>query len=398
VVSGAIGKDIRGYIEGGFKKLKGLGTWKRIKMAAGGAIRSLGGAVSLIPKIKRAIKKAKQAIAKYRANKRAGAARGRTSACCASPGSCFAGSTLVLLASGALLPIDTVQLGDLVPHADEQGASFGLGVAPESPERVHRVADVECSWLHVSGVVDAPPHGVRVEILRPGTWPGAQVWSEDGTAPWIDIPDVGVAGWMVEPTIRSWPRPQSWDGIEDSGGVPVTGVFQTVSNDLLELTLGGEELLVTSDHWLWSATRSRWVRARDADVGELLLSATGEVARIESIDVALPELGAVWNLEVAGAAAYHVGEGSWLVHNGCGDGLTTPGKFFGDKTPKEARDALGSKFGSPRSSRPGADTFYNPKTGRSYNVHTDPAHGPPHVDIRTRGPVPDRKVPLGGGN
>jgi hypothetical protein len=81
-----------------------------------------------------------------------------------------------------------------------------------------------------------------------------------------------------------------------------------------------------------------------------------------------------------------------------GKGLTTPGKFFGDKTAKEASEALGKKFGPPRSTRPGAETFYNPKTGRSYNVHTDPAHGPPHVDIRTRGPIPDRQVPLGGGN
>jgi len=75
-------------------------------------------------------------------------------------------------------------------------------------------------------------------------------------------------------------------------------------------------------------------------------------------------------------------------------GLTTPGRFFGNKTAKEASDSLGEKFGAPKSSRPGADTFYNPKSGRSYNVHTDPAHGPDHVDIRTRGPVPDRKIPL----
>ena len=75
-------------------------------------------------------------------------------------------------------------------------------------------------------------------------------------------------------------------------------------------------------------------------------------------------------------------------------GLTTPGRFFGNKTAKEASDSLGEKFGAPKSSRPGADTFYNPKAGRSYNVHTDPAHGPPHVDIRTRGPIPDRKIQL----
>jgi len=112
--------------------------------------------------------------------------------------------------------------------------------------------------------------------------------------------------------------------------------------------------------------------------------------------------------EALGAGITRFAEGEELVES-CplseanqaargGKGLTTPGKFFGDKTAKEASEALGKKFGPPRSSRPGADTFYNPKSGRSYNVHTDPAHGPSHVDIRTRGPVPDRRVPLGGGN
>jgi len=96
-------------------------------------------------------------------------------------------------------------------------------------------------------------------------------------------------------------------------------------------------------------------------------------------------------------AEYDCTSDSLLAAKG-GKGLTTPGKFFGDKTAKGASEALGKKLGPPRSTRPGAETFYNPKTGRSYNVHTDSAHGPPHVDIRTRGPIPDRRVPLGGGD
>ena len=30
-------------------------------------------------------------------------------------------------------------------------------------------------------------------------------------------------------------------------------------------------------------------------------------------------------------------------------------------------------------------SFFNPKSKRSYNVHTDPKHGGPHVDISKRG-------------
>jgi hypothetical protein len=75
-------------------------------------------------------------------------------------------------------------------------------------------------------------------------------------------------------------------------------------------------------------------------------------------------------------------------------GLKTPGSYFGGKTADEANSALESKFGPAKSSRPGADTHFDAKNGRSYNVHTDPAHGDPHVDIRKRGPTPDRKIPL----
>ena len=75
-------------------------------------------------------------------------------------------------------------------------------------------------------------------------------------------------------------------------------------------------------------------------------------------------------------------------------GLTTPGKYFGNKTAQEASEALTNKLGSPRSVREGAETFYNPKTKRSFNVHTDPAHGPSHVDIRSLGNSPVRQYPL----
>lgn len=77
-------------------------------------------------------------------------------------------------------------------------------------------------------------------------------------------------------------------------------------------------------------------------------------------------------------------------------GLKGPGKYFGGKTADEVIEALTRKYGAPRSVRPGAQTFYNPRTGRSFNVHTDPAHGAPHVDIRRRGGYPERSYPLGG--
>jgi len=75
-------------------------------------------------------------------------------------------------------------------------------------------------------------------------------------------------------------------------------------------------------------------------------------------------------------------------------GLTTPSKYFSNRTAKEVSESMTRKFGPPKSVREGAETFYNSKTQRSLNLHTDPAHGPPHVDIRRRGGFPERKYPL----
>ena len=95
------------------------------------------------------------------------------------------------------------------------------------------------------------------------------------------------------------------------------------------------------------------------------------------------------------AAEGAVGVGLLLLPEGrSGKGLITPNRFFGSKTAEEAGAALAEKYGAARSVREGAETYFDSRTGRSYNIHTDPAHGAPHVDIRRRGPYPDRRVPL----
>ncbi len=78
------------------------------------------------------------------------------------------------------------------------------------------------------------------------------------------------------------------------------------------------------------------------------------------------------------------------------DGLITPARYFGSRTLAEIERALTVKFGSPRSIRATAKTWFNPRSGRSYNVHHDPLHrgGMPHVDIRRRGGFPERKYDL----
>lgn len=77
-------------------------------------------------------------------------------------------------------------------------------------------------------------------------------------------------------------------------------------------------------------------------------------------------------------------------------GLVTPKRYFESKTRSQVETALENKYGSPRSVRPEGMTYYNPKSGRSFNVHEEAGHmgGKPHVDIRRRGNAPERKYLL----
>jgi hypothetical protein len=67
-------------------------------------------------------------------------------------------------------------------------------------------------------------------------------------------------------------------------------------------------------------------------------------------------------------------------------GLTTPNKYFGSKTYKEAEKALTNKFGAPRGGGKNNKSFFNEKTKRTYNLHKDPSHrgGKGHIDVRKR--------------
>ncbi len=68
-------------------------------------------------------------------------------------------------------------------------------------------------------------------------------------------------------------------------------------------------------------------------------------------------------------------------------GLTTPNKYFGSKTYKEAEKALTDKFGPPRGGGKFNKSFFNEKTGRTYNLHKDPSHrgGKGHICLPVNG-------------
>lgn len=314
VVSGAVGKDIRGYIDGGFKKLRGLSTWKRIKMAAGGAIRALGGAVNLVGKIKRALKKAKDAIAEHRRAKAAAAAQRRQRE--AGPG-CFGAGTAVWLACGFAMPIEEIRLGDVVEVSESHSTEYGLACVPGSPNPLLRLQDESCHWVQVAGRLDSVEAVVEVEFLRPMEWFRERlvVSEDDEVGIWVEFPDVEIRGVITDLEVTQFDRPKEWDEIGMGGAMPVISILRSKSEDLGSLTIQGEEVHVTGGHWIWSETRGRWTEARALLGSEELAAADATRAEVDSAFVALGDSAMVWTLEVAGAQTFCVGDQRVTVHN-----------------------------------------------------------------------------------
>ncbi|MCH9636312.1 MAG: hypothetical protein S4CHLAM81_15430 [Chlamydiales bacterium] len=77
-------------------------------------------------------------------------------------------------------------------------------------------------------------------------------------------------------------------------------------------------------------------------------------------------------------------------------GLIAPKQYFASKSIEELGCILRKKFGPPKSTRKFAETYYNPRTRRSFNLHKEPGHnyGRPHVDVRRRGGYSEKKYDL----
>lgn len=111
-----------------------------------------------------------------------------------------------------------------------------------------------------------------------------------------------------------------------------------------------------------------------------MISVPKEIGQAQGKKIGLSVLGATGpalGLRAAGASALPRG--------------TSINRFFGSRNVNQMRRALKRKFGPPRSRRNNnntiAETYYNPRTGRSFNLHRSPDHrgGRPHVDVRRRG-------------
>ncbi|GAB4578180.1 MAG: hypothetical protein Fur0022_09140 [Anaerolineales bacterium] len=100
------------------------------------------------------------------------------------------------------------------------------------------------------------------------------------------------------------------------GYFPVTATWEHEDPVLVLLTVDGETLTTTPDHPFYTS-KGEWVQASDLNLGETVFSAAGEIGMVRDLEYVY-SVQPMFNLTVAEAHTYFVGEGQWLVHNSCG--------------------------------------------------------------------------------
>ncbi|MCE7989395.1 MAG: hypothetical protein DYG89_50225 [Caldilinea sp. CFX5] len=129
-----------------------------------------------------------------------------------------------------------------------------------------------------------------------------------------------------------------------TGYYTVTAVISHVDPSLIELTIDGETLETTAEHpfyvmasapWLATgASQGRWVDAGDLHVGDAVRQADGTTGIVQAV-VVVQRSQPMYNLTVAVAHTFFVGEQQWLVHNCGGSRGRLPGPTIDERTGEE---------------------------------------------------------------
>ncbi len=134
---------------------------------------------------------------------------------------------------------------------------------------------------------------------------GTQVAAESGSVP-------------IE-TIQAGDNVWSWS--EETGDVSLKQVVRTFvkeSDELVHLTVKGEEIICTNEHPFYSPKKG-WTAACQLRAGDILVTVNGEYVVLEKVQHEILENPVkVYNFEVEDYHTYYVGCICVLVHNSCG--------------------------------------------------------------------------------
>ena len=139
----------------------------------------------------------------------------------------------------------------------------------------------------------------------------------------------------------------------------VVRTFVKEANELVHITVNGEEIVCTNEHPFYSPVKG-WIAACKLRAGDILVMLNGERVVVEQVQHELLETPVtVYNFEVEGFHTYYVGGSGVLVHNQCA--YESPSKqSLNNASATEAAKKLGYRPTNYYSHK--QKVFYNPKT------------------------------------
>ncbi len=168
---------------------------------------------------------------------------------------------------------------------------------------------------------------------------GTYVLMADGTRKRIDEVEVGDMVVATDP---------------ETGETKAREVVATLPHEDQLVTLGTDvgQIVTTEDHRYWNVTDGEWQEAQDLDLGDQLLTASGEPVAVEGLDWSTLHTTTAYDLDVQGIDTFYIDAGieDVLVHN-CeiADALayaTRAEKLDHIFVPKHKLDPLLNQFGS----------------------------------------------------
>ena len=143
--------------------------------------------------------------------------------------------------------------------------------------------------------------------------------------------------------IRAGDMVWAWD--EETGDVALKPVVETYVNEtdeLIHLSVNGEEIVCTPSHPFYSPVRG-WTDAVHLRAGDILVLVNGEYVVVEKVQHELLESPIkVYNFQVADYHTYYVSESGVLVHNKCGKNVEKV--MSRSDTIKEGKNFLGEGY------------------------------------------------------
>lgn len=230
------------------------------------------------------------------------------------------------------IPIQEVQLLDYAVAHETVNSTYGITAStdednylglmdkdPHTSDQQRERDGYEINDTDWNEVVFEEVHGSSTaKLALHNDWINQKGYLVDGVVN-LALPEQGISGLFRITSIKHIiPRKKPVEDCEEDDYVykPVTALFTHVSSDVYNISFdNGEELGVTYQHPIYSTTAGDWRLVGELEVGEEVLTKSGNSKVVSSIKKEGSET--VYNLEVKELHNFLVGQSGIVVHNNC---------------------------------------------------------------------------------